>query len=137
MATIDVSDELRIISGIRVEQTKFDGGAFVTQRVNISGDLDETFEDSLLGLTFVESEKKYTDVLPSLHVRYEPNEDIIVRASYTQAVQRPSFVANIPREDIVVEIDGDDLDDFEVEVEIEAGNPELEAADASRGIQMT
>ncbi|RKX29063.1 MAG: hypothetical protein DRP71_16695, partial [Verrucomicrobia bacterium] len=48
------------------------------------------------------SDRSYDHVLPALHVIKRFNEDIIVRASYTQTIARPTFTDLIPRELISV-----------------------------------
>jgi TonB-dependent receptor len=39
----------------------------------------------------VSSNNSYTDVLPAVHVRYEPTSDLVFRAAYTESIGRPSY----------------------------------------------
>ncbi|ASZ12984.1 outer membrane beta-barrel protein [Chitinophaga pendula] len=43
-----------------------------------------------------ESEQTYTDVLPSLHVKYMPDQRTNLRASYFRSLNRPGFAEIIP-----------------------------------------
>nr|WP_168710950.1 TonB-dependent receptor [Ningiella ruwaisensis] len=135
MAAIDVTDEVKVTAGVRVERTKVESSAFETRRIEVGGDFDEIFAPQVLGFEQFTNEQSYTDVLPGVHLRYEPTDDIVIRASYTEGVQRPSFFAAIPRFDEVLDLEGDDIvaySDADVEVEVFVGNPDLEAASATQ-----
>ena len=76
-------DQLSMIAGIRYEHTQLAGeaiqydeetGAFVEQR----------------------SGNSYGDLLPSLHLRYEFDQDSILRASYSTGLNRPDFLHTAP-----------------------------------------
>jgi len=57
-------------------------------------------------------EQKYTDILPSVHVKYSPIENSNVRASYFKSINRPGFFEIVPYRIINEEY-------------VETGNPEL------------
>ncbi|GAA6134137.1 TonB-dependent receptor [Oceaniserpentilla sp. 4NH20-0058] len=82
MGRIDI-DQLRILTGVRYEdtQTKFDG-------VRYDGQADQ--------FTPLKKETDFDHLLPSLHVRYELNDNMQLRAAYTQAVVRPTFEQMAP-----------------------------------------
>jgi len=40
--------------------------------------------------------QKYTDILPSLHFKYKPEEHINLRASYFRSINRPGFFEIVP-----------------------------------------
>lgn len=104
MATLD-QGPWRFITGVRVEHTDFSADG---NQIDIDANGNVT-----VGQRSVDSD--YNNVLPAFHIRYEPQDDIVVRAAYTKTVSRPSFSDISPR----FEIDRDDL-------EIETGNPELD-----------
>ena len=57
----------------------------------------------------------YTNVLPGVHVRYEPRDDLVIRAAWSNTIARPSFSDISPRAQINIE-----------DMEIDAGNPDLD-----------
>lgn len=46
---------------------------------------------------FLSVSHEYTEVLPSLNVRFDPREDLVVRASWAKVMSRPSFLDLNPR----------------------------------------
>lgn len=90
-----------VIAGARLEQTNIDlTGAFV--------------DEDTLELVTRDSAQNYTDILPSVNVKYEFDDKIIGRAAYYAAIVRPSFGDMAPNAFL-----NDDRD------EIELGNPNL------------
>lgn len=106
--------KLRLIAGLRVEQTEFDAQGVQVLIDEEGGDGDPTFAD-------LHADKSYTDVLPGLHLRYALSDKTVLRAAYTESLSRPSFFAAAPRAEINIE-----EDDGEFEREAELGNPELD-----------
>jgi len=81
MATIDYTDSLRVVAGLRVEQTD------VTSRAN----------QLVNGVwTPAKRSKDYVFVSPSLNIKYSVNEDTIVRAAYSRSLSRPGFSEYAP-----------------------------------------
>ncbi len=99
MATFE-RGRFRAIGGVRVEQTDFswvtNGPAQIPGRVG---------------------DRNYTDVLPSIHLRYQPMDMMNLRLSYFQSISRPNFFEVIPY--------SINEDDFR-----ERGNPFLERTQA-------
>ncbi|WP_374274233.1 TonB-dependent receptor [Brevundimonas sp.] len=95
----------RVIAGARVENTQFDA----------DGNQLTFDENGDLSLSSRSVSTDYTNVLPGVHVRYEPTPDLVIRAAWSNTIARPSFSDISPR----AEINTEDL-------EIEAGNPELD-----------
>ncbi|MBL0769208.1 TonB-dependent receptor [Sphingopyxis sp. DHUNG17] len=93
------SDMLRIIGGVRVEQTKND----------IRGKEVILDDETVTPLRFT---RKYTDWLPSLTFRFEPQQNLVLRAAGYRSLVRPKLSKLAPN----VIIDDD---------EGEAGNPFL------------
>lgn len=70
----------------------------------------------------VTAKRQYTDWLPSLIVRIEPNDEVIVRLAYTRSVGRPNYSDLTPGGAISYEDNGDGTFDGSVSL----GNPNLE-----------
>ncbi|MEM9965326.1 MAG: TonB-dependent receptor [Asticcacaulis sp.] len=94
---------LRVIGGVRVEQTKL--------KLNGSNVNDDTLE-----ITPVEVRRDYTDVLPSVNVRYNVSDKLVARVAASQSLMRPSFGKLAPRyvinEDLEGEFGNPDLDPY-------------------------
>lgn len=104
MGSVDI-DALRIVAGVRVEDTQFD---------TTGNQIDEDTET----VTSVSAENEYTDWLPSVNLRYEAAENVIVRGAYYASISRPNLAQTAPR----IVINDDD--------EAEAGNPDLDRQQA-------
>lgn len=103
MASVNVGD-WAFTGGVRVEETDAKYNAFF---------LDLPPADPLNPATPISGSTKYTDVLPSLHMTYRPNDTIVVRAAWTNTIGRPDY------EDVVPSL--------EIEDDVgSSGNPELE-----------
>ena len=102
MNTIDL-DRLRLIAGLRYENTKFEAQGF-------------EFNDEVITATKYKND--YDHWLPSLHLRYQLADDAYLRAAWTNTVVRPNFAQNAPG----IYIDGD---------EAEFGQPMLKPLEAS------
>lgn len=70
----------------------------------------------------VTAKRKYTDWLPSLIVRIEPNDEVIVRLAYTRSIGRPNYSDLTPGGAISYEQNDDGTFDGSVSL----GNPNLE-----------
>jgi TonB-dependent receptor len=84
MGTIEPIDGLKLISGIRVERTRFNSaGQFV---FDSDGSVlpDATIANPAASKTF-------TEVLPSVIVRYDASPTLLFRGAWTFAIQRPNF----------------------------------------------
>ena len=99
----DINDRLSVIAGLRMEHTS----------INYTGNIIEDEED-LAGTRT--SKNNYTDFLPSLTLKYQANDDLVLRGAFTTALARPNYYALTP---FVGIIGGDE--------EIAAGNPNLDA----------
>lgn len=105
MGTFEIGDAT-LVAGVRVEQTD----------VDLRGNF---FEEDTQIITPRVVSQKYTDVLPSVNMRYDFTDRLTGRAAYYAAVVRPAFGDMAPTAFL-----NDDRD------EIELGNPNLEAYDA-------
>ncbi len=117
MSGIDI-DSLHITYGIRVEHTEVEASG-----KNVVAFENEDTEEEGVDVSDNYFESSYTDVLPSINIRYELNEKTILRAAYFQSIGRPSFGDLRPtHEDVELTIE-DNVGELVVE---SAGNPELE-----------
>ena len=105
------------IGGVRVEQTDTDFDAF---------DIEFVDGDAPNPPPGVTGSKKYTNVLPDLLMTWAIQEDLLLRAAWTNTIGRPSYEQNVPFR--IFEIEEDDEDVFEGA--IEAGNSDLDPLEA-------
>ncbi|MDY6949052.1 MAG: TonB-dependent receptor [Pseudomonadota bacterium] len=103
---------LRLVGGVRVEQTRNEVRANAVSLVE-----GEEDEDTLVNVAPTSFDRDYTDVLPSLNVRYQASDDLLLRAGLYRSLVRPQIGQLAPR--FVLEDD-----------EGEFGNPELKPYDA-------
>ena len=106
MGVFDVGPKLRLISGVRVEQTEFEATTPVYDATNAP-----------TGTRAPRTEKRkndYTEVLPGFHARYEARNNIIARAAYTRTYARPSF------QELIAATTFDEVNNV-----ITTGNPDL------------
>lgn len=97
---------LSVLAGTRFEETRTTGTGART-------DLDAATLEERFGRTDT-VRGKYTNAFPSIHVRYEPVERLIMRASYSTAIGRPGFDQLVPE----TEVD-------EIDQRISMNNPSL------------
>jgi TonB-dependent receptor len=101
----------RLIAGVRVERTKTrTDGNLVTYEETTDANGDDVEIVTVTPLAFARS---YTDWLPSLNLRAEAGNDLILRAGIYRSVVRPNFAQFAPRF-------------FLEDGEAEFGNPELD-----------
>jgi iron complex outermembrane recepter protein len=100
MVSFDPIDDLKIIAGMRVETTEFTSqGQFVLDNEAVT-----VFDTGTPGVTpgpqTVSSDasianpnakKSYTNYLPSIVARYDVSPKVLLRAAWTNAIQRPNF----------------------------------------------
>ena len=118
MARVDI-DAWRFLGGIRIEATDFEAVGTRTIFDEVDNDGSPVFEP-------VRADNDYTDVLPSINVRYEQNPQTIWRGSLTTSVVRPNFSFVAPTQLIEIE-----EDDGEIERKAELGNPDLDPLTAT------
>lgn len=103
----DISEKFTARVGVRVEHTK----------INYTGNIVEDEED-LKGQATLKN--NYTDVLPSVNLRYAVTSNFIIKAAWTNALARPKYYDLVP----YFNINPNDL-------EMAAGNPSLEPVRSS------
>jgi len=97
-------DNLTMVTGLRYERTGTEGSAF-------------QYDEDTGEVTPTTASRDYNTWLPSVHVRYELDEDRILRASYSTALNRPDFHRTAPYR--IVEEEANT---------VEEGNPWVKAA---------
>ena len=104
-------DKLTVNAGLRIENTEFETtGNNVT--FNADGDLESIESQS--------ADKEYTDVLPSIIGRYDINDNLVLRASWTNTIARPKFGDSAFRQETNIE-----------DEEVTVGNPDLDPYESS------
>ena len=111
------SDTLRVIGGVRMERTRnrITGNILTLVEEGDEYQGEEVEEDSVF-ITPQTFRRSYTDWLPSLTVRYEPVENLVLRASGSKSLVRPKLSKLAPRaviEDNEGEFGNPDLKPYE------------------------
>jgi TonB-dependent receptor len=99
----DFSSKLSMILGARVENTRID---YTGNRVLDEQDLEGQ----------INTKNAYTNILPGVTFKYDPTDDLVLRAAFTTALARPDYYALAPY-----------VNNIAADSEIQAGNPELNA----------
>lgn len=119
MANIELTDRLTMIAGVRIEDTSVDSSSFQV--------------DPELNVTPTSFEGGYTDVMPSLHLRYDLTDNTLVRFAYTNTIGRPDLDDIVPARELEFEEETDaggvGLGTFVGG--FSTGNPDLEAFEST------
>lgn len=114
---------LMVVGGVRVERTENDIKANLVELIEEGGMRDGVvLPDDTVFVTPNEFDQSYTDVMPSVSMRYEFDDDKVFRAGVFKSVVRPNIAQLVPR--FVVE----ESDDGEREGEF--GNADLDPYEA-------
>ncbi len=130
MAGIDIN-RLRAVGGVRIESTDYEGEGRDVRLFEKKGTLDlaslpmgascidgdgaavtpvaGVLGDDLICVGTANNEDSYTDVLPSLVLRYEATDKLLLRGSYYKSLARPNFGAIVP----AASIESNDDNDYE------------------------
>lgn len=118
------SNTLRVIGGVRYEHTKNDIRANTVTLVEEGGELpdgSEAEDDTVISVPN-QFKRSYGDWLPSLTVRWEPQQNLVLRAAGYKSLVRPKLSKLAPR--FTIEQNDDN------EREGEFGNPNLKPYEA-------
>lgn len=118
MGTFDIKN-VHIVAGVRYEKTDFD-----TQGMRVELVEDEQNDVEEVRNTVWQSERNYDHFLPSINVKYNISDKLIVRGAYTQTISRPGFEESAAFQIIESKTEEDD-GVFVTEREAEVGNPQL------------
>ena len=120
------NDTLRIVGGLRVENTKVNMFGNRIDIVEEGGSWNgEVMEDDTIFVSPVQARHNYTDWLPSLNLRADLSPDIVARAGVYKSLSRPSFGKMAPRFTIEENDEGEREGTF--------GNPDLKPYRAWNG----
>ena len=105
-----------VVAGVRVEYTDFNSTGNLVELFEEGAELNGVvLEDDLVSVTGVQNDNSYTDVLPSINLRYDLTDDIVGRAAVSRSVVRPGFeevASRIAVEDNEASIGNPDLDPY-------------------------
>jgi TonB-dependent receptor len=96
------SNSISLVAGVRLEHTSID---YIGNEFN--EDTDEVRPTS--------GSDSYTDVLPGVHLRYEPSRGTVIRAAWTNTLSRPNYFDLVPFRIVSFE-----------NMELNLGNPDLD-----------
>lgn len=106
MANQNLSKNFSILAGVRLEATNISslGNELI---FNEDGDFE--------GATPVTDESDYTNILPSVHLKYNVNNNTILRFAWTNTLARPNYIDLVPyravnNEDEEISVGNTDLD---------------------------
>ncbi len=92
MAELQVSEKSTLITGVRYENTDFASDGYLAIRNDRFAEFDNAENSNLdIALPLQDTSKSYDGFFPSLHYRYELNDETLVRASLWTSFTRPSF----------------------------------------------
>lgn len=114
------SSTLRVIGGVRYEHTKNDIRANTVLTVEEGGELPDgstADDDTIASVTPNRFQRSYGDWLPSLTIRWEPQQNLVLRAAGYKSLVRPKLSKLAPH--FTIEQNDDD------EREGDFGNPHL------------
>jgi iron complex outermembrane receptor protein len=83
-------DNATLIAGAKYEETTFKS----TGNFSLRNDRENDFESGIHGdvvFALEEAETSYGDFLPSVHLRWEPTEELLLRAAIWSSFTRPGF----------------------------------------------
>ncbi|MFC6198073.1 TonB-dependent receptor [Ponticaulis profundi] len=113
------TEKLTLVGGIRVEDTKTDMRGNYAELIEEGATYNgEVLDDDMVFVTPVEYSKDYTDVLPSLNLKFDATDKLVLRGGIFKSVVRPKMSRIAPNQ--LIEKNDDD------EVEAEFGNPNLD-----------
>ncbi|OKY26690.1 TonB-dependent receptor [Thalassotalea sp. PP2-459] len=118
MTKVDI-DKLRIVAGLRYENTDFS-----TQGMRVELIEDEISDIEQVVNTDWHVDKDYSHLLPSINLRYEFSDKLIARAAFSETISRPNFEDAAAFQIIESKTEEDD-GDIVTEREAEVGNPDL------------
>ncbi len=88
MAGVDLTDSLKLIGGVRFEATSFSADGFLLES-NTDG--ASATGGAPLVQALPTASRSYFNALPSLTLRWDATDEVVVRASYGRGIKRPDF----------------------------------------------
>ena len=106
MTTYNINDKFTVLGGVRLESTDISTTGNI-----VNFDADGDFDS----VTTTSENNTYTNILPSIHLKYNVNKNSSLRFAWTNTIARPNYIDIVPFRNIIREDD-----------EIELGNPDLD-----------
>lgn len=106
MTTYNINDKFTVLGGVRLESTDISTTGNI-----VNFDADGDFDS----VTTTSENNTYTNILPSIHLKYDVNKNSSLRFAWTNTIARPNYIDIVPFRNIIREDD-----------EIELGNPDLD-----------
>ena len=108
MYSRDLTDQLFLLAGVRMENTAVDytGNQLVLDE---DGDLDNN------QIQEISDSDNYTNIMPAVHLKYTVNPSAVVRLAWTNTIARPNYFDLVPYREV----------NFE-DNELAEGNPDLQ-----------
>lgn len=125
MVTADI-DDLRVVAGLRYERTDFSTQGMRVELV----ENEETDEEEVINTDW-SADRDYDHWLPSINLRYNVNDKVVLRGAFTQTLSRPKFEDVAAYQIIETTTEEDDDGSYVTERTAEAGNPELKPYEAN------
>lgn len=116
MITLDM-EKWQVVAGVRYEDTSFETTG---NKVDLIDNGDTSVDISTWNVS-----KDYDYLLPSLNVKYNASEKLLMRFAYTQTIARPTFGDSAAFQLIETEV-SEDNGIISIERKAEVGNPELD-----------
>lgn len=89
MAELQLSEQVSVITGVRYAHTEFSSTGYMSLE---NDDWNFGGENTLdISVPLPEASITYSEFFPSMHIRYEPNPEMLVRTSLWTSYTRPSF----------------------------------------------
>lgn len=94
MTEMELADRLTLITGVRYVETEFSSTGYLSLE-NDDFQFVEGVDYALdIFIPMPVSTNKYSEFFPSAHLRYEPTDDLLVRAAVWTSYTRPNFKDN-------------------------------------------
>ena len=91
MAEWELSDRASLIAGVRYEDTELVSNGYFSLENDDFDFAGATARRLDIAIPMEVGKNTYSDIFPSVHLRFEPRDDILVRASIWTSFSRPSF----------------------------------------------
>jgi len=91
MAEFQMNDRTSVITGVRWEDTELTSNGFFSIENDDFLFFGDSAEDLDIAIPMDVGTNSYDDFFPSIHLRFEPREDLLVRGSIWTSFTRPSF----------------------------------------------
>ena len=118
MGRIDLND-LRVVTGVRLESTTFEATGNAVNEVDEGATVNGVvLDDDAILISENSIRDSYLDWFPSVNLRYELSDEIVLRGAYYKSIARPNISSAVPAAAIAQDEDN--------EIEAEIGNPDIE-----------